>query len=563
MIKRVPALFALLLLTMASSAFFMLVIARANLIESLQLKSADSLFAFRANLTPKVSSLDDVVVIGVDDESFKKMNRSWPWGREVFAFFLEKLSAAKPSVVAFDFVFSGVGSNPKADEWWAATMKNSGNVVLASYLGPDGTLVLPLDIFLGSALAAGLVDKPQDVDGACRKARTGSFAQKDWEGYSFAAEAAYRHIGSEPAGQIRPADGGVRYFVPASAGVSGSPSSFFAQTDRRGTTHISYRYKAERFRYVPFWSVLEGRIDPKAFEGKIVLVGPVSPVFHDIHRTPLGQMPGVFANANEVLMIVDKDFIREPLAGFEALAITLFGALFTLLIFRFVFAIQLGVYISCSILVYAACLVLFCRFNILIEPFSPIVVMTLNFAAVACWKALKQFLDNIALQRQVITDSLTGLYGHRFLTLKLGSVFLHAANTKTEFCVAMLDADHFKKVNDTYGHDVGNQVLIGITKVMKQHVRRQDVAARFGGEEFCVILIGTDTKGARECLERMRKAIEELEFTSDKGKFKVTISSGLCSNQNAAVKNSDDMLKLADKALYEAKTQGRNRVCAA
>jgi diguanylate cyclase (GGDEF)-like protein len=267
--------------------------------------------------------------------------------------------------------------------------------------------------------------------------------------------------------------------------------------------------------------------------------------------------------ANELIAVRDGDFIREPFQGTKTLFVIVFGALFTLAIFQLAFAFQMVVFVVVNLFFYGLCLFLFCRFGILIEPLTALAVLALNFAAVASWKALKTFLDNIALQRQVITDSLTGLYGHRFLTLKLGSIFLHSLQNKTEFCVAMLDADHFKKVNDTYGHDVGNEVLVGITKVMKQHVRRQDIAARFGGEEFAVVLIGTDTKGARECLERMRKAIEDLEFTSEKGKFKVMISSGLVSNQNPGVKNSEDMIKLADKALYEAKTQGRNRVCAA
>lgn len=562
MIRKVPPSLALLLLTVAISGFFMLVIARTDLVQSLCLKSIDGMIAIRAGVSPPSPALKDVVIVGVDDESFKRMNRAWPWGREVFAFFLEKLEAQKPKVVGFDFVFGGVSANPKADAWWAKTIADSGNVILASYIGPDGTLVLPHPQFAEPALALGLVDKPQDVDGIARKTKPFAMDSEEVRRYSLAEEAHYRFFGTSPGDRIREERGGVHFLPPAGEGAP-KKGLDFAQTDAAGRIWLSYRYKPERFTYLSFWQVIKGAAPAGFFEDKIVLIGPVSPVFHDVHPTPLGEMPGIFVMANELIAARDGDFIREPFAGKKTLFAVVLGALFTLAIFQLAFAFQMVVFIALNLIFYGLCLFLFCRFGILIEPLSVLAVLALNFAAVASWKALKTFLDNIALQRQVITDSLTGLYGHRFLTLKLGSIFLHALQNKSEFCVAMLDADHFKKVNDTYGHDVGNQVLIGITKVMKQHVRRQDIAARFGGEEFAVVLIGTDTKGARECLERMRKAIEDLEFTSEKGKFKVTISSGLVSNQNPGVKNSEDMIKLADKALYEAKQQGRNRVCTA
>lgn len=562
MIKKIPTLAAILLLTAAISAFFMAVLGRTNIIDTLRLRTEDGMIAIRASLSESSLYLDDLVVVGVDDESFRKMNRPWPWGRDVFAYFIERFKENKPKIVAFDIVFRGDGLDPRADAWWAAAMQEAGNVILGGYFGADQVPVLPNKSFMDASLATGLVDKPHEVDGRCRKTFATRFLFKNWEGYSLGTEMAYRFLDSNPADFVQSADRGVRYFNPGQKQVAGA-TSVFAPTNREGHLRLPFRYRPEKFRYVPIWRVVDGTVAPSFFENKIVLVGPVSALFHDIHQTPLGQMPGVFINANELMMILMKDFVREPLADYRVFAVILYGIIFTTIIFSLPFVFQLIMYVVCSVLMYGLTLLLFCKTGTLIEPFSPIVVMTINFTVVASWKALKTFLDNIALQRQVITDSLTGLYGHRFMTLKLGSVFLHSASTKSEFCVAMLDADHFKKVNDTYGHDVGNVVLVNISKVMKQHVRRQDVAARFGGEEFCVILIGTDTKGARECLERMRKSIEDLEFTSDKGPFKVTISSGICSNQNPAVKTSDDMLKLADKALYEAKQSGRNRVCTA
>jgi diguanylate cyclase (GGDEF)-like protein len=516
----------------------------------------------RSKILPASPRLKDIVIVGVDDDSFSAMNRAWPWGRDIFAFFLEKLDSHQPRVIGFDFVFNGLGSDPKADAWLAQAIQSSGRVILAGYMGASNSLVQPHPIFMKGALSMGLIDKPQDADAVNRMARFNIREAHKIENYSLAIEGAYRYEGTDPEDFVRSEKGGGVTFISTGASA-GTPSAVTAQTDLNHQMRISYRHKPSQFKYIPFWQVIKDQVPADFFKNKLVLVGVVSPIFHDVHQTPLGQMPGLFANANEVVAIWDRDFIWEPFKGRGAEFALLLGIIFTLLIYELSFGVQIAVYGVISLLFYAICVTLFCKFNILFEPFSALIVFLLNFSTVASWKALKTFLDNVALQRQVITDSLTGLYGHRFLTFKLGSIYLHSAQTKSEFCVAMLDADYFKKVNDNYGHDMGNQVLIGITKVMKQQVRRQDVAARFGGEEFAIIMVGTDTKGAREGLERIRVAIEELEFSSEKGKFKVTISAGLVSNQNPAVKNSEDMIKMADKALYEAKAQGRNRVCTA
>ena len=125
----------------------------------------------------------------------------------------------------------------------------------------------------------------------------------------------------------------------------------------------------------------------------------------------------------------------------------------------------------------------------------------------------------------------------------------------------MFDLDHFKKVNDTYGHDVGDKVLKGVAAVAEDIKRITDVVARTGGEEFALVLPETDQEGARKLANRLREAIEEMEVNCSNGQtIKVTASIGAATISKMG-KNVDAFLRDADLALYQAKHAGRNQVC--
>jgi diguanylate cyclase (GGDEF)-like protein len=120
--------------------------------------------------------------------------------------------------------------------------------------------------------------------------------------------------------------------------------------------------------------------------------------------------------------------------------------------------------------------------------------------------------------------------------------------------------DKFKRVNDTYGHPVGDMVLRGLAAILKQDVVRDtDMAARYGGEEFAVILEGTDTEGAAKLADRIRKDLEKAVFRTELGKLRVTISMGVSTYPDHAV-SKEDLIERADIALYAAKEGGRNQV---
>jgi diguanylate cyclase (GGDEF)-like protein len=168
---------------------------------------------------------------------------------------------------------------------------------------------------------------------------------------------------------------------------------------------------------------------------------------------------------------------------------------------------------------------------------------------------------NDRLDRLAHTDPLTGLANKRSLEQALTRDLARADRDKTCLSIVVADVDHFKKVNDQHGHDVGDVVLQRVAKVLSSTLRTGDLATRFGGEEFVLILPGTNAFGAKLAAERVRRAMSQVEFESPKGKFRVTISFGVTSVVGPGCSGmSKQVFKEADEALYAAKVGGRDRV---
>ena len=156
-----------------------------------------------------------------------------------------------------------------------------------------------------------------------------------------------------------------------------------------------------------------------------------------------------------------------------------------------------------------------------------------------------------------IRDYLTGLYNRRYLYEIGNNLHSNAMRDNLEIAVGMVDIDFFKKINDTYGHDVGDVALKHVANLLTEYVRKTDVVSRCGGEEFCVILTNVDRQRALLVFGKIRKMIEKSEIQADAKIIKLTISCGVCTS----IQNSlESMIKRADEMLYEAKESGRNRV---
>lgn len=158
-----------------------------------------------------------------------------------------------------------------------------------------------------------------------------------------------------------------------------------------------------------------------------------------------------------------------------------------------------------------------------------------------------------------VLDGLTGLYNRRQFEITLEQEYNRTKRHPSDFSIAILDIDFFKKVNDTYGHQYGDYVLKTVADLMKQSFRKTDLLYRYGGEELVMIMPETNIEGALIPVQRLRRMVEEYDFDYNGVKAKVTVSIGLSMNyQN--LNSSAEILKSADEALYKAKEGGRNRV---
>jgi len=162
-----------------------------------------------------------------------------------------------------------------------------------------------------------------------------------------------------------------------------------------------------------------------------------------------------------------------------------------------------------------------------------------------------------------ITDGLTKCYNHRHFQEVLETEFQRTRRYNLTFSLLIGDIDNFKKVNDTYGHQVGDIVLKGIATLLKNGVREIDVVARYGGEEFAIIMPETDAKGAAGTAERLRRSIAEYIFSGLPPKTYITMSMGVGTYPTIKAKNKFEFVEKVDRALYRAKEEGKNRVCVA
>jgi diguanylate cyclase (GGDEF)-like protein len=172
-------------------------------------------------------------------------------------------------------------------------------------------------------------------------------------------------------------------------------------------------------------------------------------------------------------------------------------------------------------------------------------------------RALEQRSE--ALHRDAYEDPLTGLHNRRRVDQELPVLVEQARDQRRPLQIAVMDVDHFKRVNDVHGHAVGDEVLRQVAQILRERLRARDLAARLGGEEFLIALVDSLPVTARDICERLRAAVQEHPWDELAAGLEVTVSIGLADATGST--DSASALQRADEALYRAKHEGRNRVC--
>ena len=190
--------------------------------------------------------------------------------------------------------------------------------------------------------------------------------------------------------------------------------------------------------------------------------------------------------------------------------------------------------------------------------FSADAVRRLEVVAMQAAESLQRSRLFEQTERLATTDGLTGLLNHRAFQGRLDEQLAQAQRYGKKVSLILCDIDHFKSVNDTYGHPVGDQVLRGVARALTQSARQTDVVARYGGEEFAVVMPETETAGALVIAERIRERIAKVVFETDQGPLRVTMSLGVATFPEDGARKAE-LVERADACLYHAKRHGRNR----
>ena len=514
---------------------------KSQLVRSVDVKGRDMFFRLRHAISPLPSEAEQILLVNLDDETLRRLELRSPFPRSIYAEAIKRLTPYSPKAIGFDIIFSGNDISPESDQALAQALKEAGNVVIASYKNIEGG-VGPSALIGESAWRVGVVGKPRDKDHVLRRAYL-----------------------SLPMGEGIHGSWELELFKKAFPGVSldGIPSLL--------PVPINYRFRFDEFPQVPFWRVIEGSVLAKQIQDKIILIGLTAEAFHDVHATPFGSMPGLGVNASTLTMLIGKDFFS-------------FGSTWLVQVLRFlsfwialILASSSSVIAGVSVLVFltlvylASGFFLFSR-ELILDPWILILSTFGVFLGGIIVRETQLWFENMRLREESSRDPLTGFYNRRFLTLKLQSEFKRALGRRgifkipEEISVVMIDLDNFKLVNDSFGHAEGDRVLRTMAEAIHASVRKSEIICRYGGDEFCVILLGATIQDAAKFAEKIRSLIAnhpDLSYRTKDGTntVRVTTSIGVASISGAKATEPSKLMKAADRALYRAKSGGRNQVC--
>jgi diguanylate cyclase (GGDEF)-like protein len=555
-----PAVKALLA-GIAAAVLYSGLIQPFRLFEVPQLKTQDLFFAAR-HLLPRTNPLlKDIFLIVVDDESIDRVQERWPFRRRVYADLIEKTSAARPRAIGLDFVFAGKGE-PLDDYLLGESIQDAGNVVLAAFVDPEGNLLMSLKEIRKGARGSGVVNKLLDKDLYVRRAKlfyrdhSGNVVAWPWEIelliHLFSLDRESFHI-SDRGVTFKSLKDGKDVFIP-----------FHYRQD----TAINYRVKLKDVPHLSFWKAMESKDLASKIKGKILLSGANSRGLHDYYQTPLGMMPGVVVNLNLLLNILGGDFLHRLPSAADSFLVSLFVFLATFVGIKFDVLRATGMMTLITALIWTLFFTLFWC-NLTGDYFTPFLAGWLSFVGLTFYRYFHTFIENIRLRGEVVTDPLTGLYNRRFLESRIDTELAKLASEKRgrrtdnlhELSVLMLDIDNFKKINDTYGHQFGDDVIRSVSFSIRENTRKDDIAARFGGEEFCVVLNHTNREQAVQIAEKIRLSVEEKKFSYVNQMAQFTVSIGVATAREDALLSSRALIRGSDLALYEAKKTGKNKVC--
>ena len=529
--------------------FAVLSFSLVNFFQPLELLAIDWRFLLRG----RQALQSEVVVVGITQDDLHKLGM-FPWPRSHYARLIDYLNESGAKVICFDMFFASSDPEPLNDRALSEATRIAGNVIYPVFtpqaikesqvkgkVVEASSLIQNLSI-LSTHSSQGHINVHLDSDGTVRRIPL-AIRYQGRQFWTLGLEAVLKYLDI---------DG--RNFVWQKQGVRFPGLEI--PTGEDGNMFINYVPNLEEeIENYSFSEVLEGKALPQRFEGKIVLIGQMTHGLPnaDILRTPFKEKYGLVVQANIIYGILHRTFIRRPSLLANASLILLLAAFIQLISARlpvregFVFVLALlASYIAVSVHLF--------NMNGVILEITPMIAISLLTIGAKNLRAYRE------VKELSFTDGLTGLYNHRYLEMYLGEAKGESQQDSQPLSLIMLDLDHFKRYNDTYGHPAGDIILRELGQLLRRNTRRGDLVARYGGEEFIIVLPTTGKAQALSQAERVRKEVEDHSFRVDGGpRTKVTISAGVASFSEDDL-DGESLVEKADRALYQAKREGRNRI---
>lgn len=497
-----------------------------------------------------------IVMIGFDDGDIAKIQR-WPFSDDVVAKLIAKVRAAKPRVIGLD-MYRNLPVDPGFEELKQVLLSTPNLIVAEKFVAPS----VPPPDYLNYDTQVGFVDVVVDEDGIVRR---GLLSLEKSNGKiidSFPIKIALQYLQSE---NIFPQNGsGSDNAVTLGKAKILPYQSGYEFTDEGGyQTLMNYRCRTDCFQTISMTDVLAGRYPQNLFENRIVLIGSTAESLRDFFLSPYGKIPGVYVHANLISQIVNgaingRPFLQTCPTWIEGILVLLSSFIGVNGISSFLklgnlgksqFIVGIITFLSISILG----LFVISYISFLLSLWLRIVpaVFSFLFSSVISIIYLSEkfrYASNI--------DELTQIANRRYFDRFLNKNF----NTKKDLSVILCDIDHFKLYNDSYGHQTGDSCLKQVASAIGKSVRNGELAGRYGGEEFAVVLPDVDFESALAVGERIVSNVRALNIPHNSSKTSniVTLSCGIAT-MTVEDSSSLDLLIRADRALYKAKELGRDR----
>ena len=587
MFKKLGFIFGLIIFAIVS--FFILKSANLSaFVDSVENRSFDLRQSILINEGAKQVN-KDIVIVAIDDASYEYILDNygeWPLPRDVYANIINYLEKQSPRAIAFDLMFvKSMKSKSEADLALINSFKKYKNIYTSMNFDnqssdlrtpPDLPEKLALNIknnskldfsdltftncrtilqgILDATSNIGIINVSRSDDGVLRKMPV-VVKYKD----KFYPQLALR-VGADYLGEVDKS-----FEIDKSGNFKIGDRKIYL--DKDGSAILNWYGPAGTYEYIPMFRLIKAVKGDKSalnydFSNKIIYFGSTASSLFDIKTVPTGKVfPGVEVQATYVNNLLDNSFIKKVDRVYTIIFCILLALLIVSVVSRInsvpvTSMISLSMYLAYLLIAYYAM-----KYeNLWLEIIYPLIFAITAFTATYITKYIIKSRDFEHQYKLATTDGLTDLYNHRYFQEQIRMQIENSKRYETEFSLIIIDIDYFKKFNDNFGHQSGDAVLRQVAQTLKRNVRATDIVCRYGGEEMSIILPNTSKEVAYSTAEKICERVAEKKFKLANGKdANVTISLGVSTFPHDG-ENASEIIESADKRLYEAKNDGRNRV---